>query len=218
MDQTQTGATFFGRLGFSFIRNDGEHAQRFDQRIDQFGLSTVGGKAEGIGHDSKTRNEVRARANDYCCTSRTLEKWCGLMPLADIASIQKKPDDVVCREWKGSAPKSRRCEFFVSNGGCAREEEFMCLEWMRAQGMKHQFEFGNYTESEVQIAELHATARKLQESKAKNAPPKPVGPAPQMPGPSKLELALAKLKETKATKQKPSSGLEAALVALRTNK
>jgi hypothetical protein len=40
---------------------------------------------------------------------------------------------IVCSKY---APgETRRCVHFLSYGGCARPDEFMCVEWLRANGI-----------------------------------------------------------------------------------
>ena len=42
------------------------------------------------------------------------------------------PPSVTCPRYVRS--ESRRCVHYLSNGGCARPDEFMCVEWLKANG------------------------------------------------------------------------------------
>lgn len=42
------------------------------------------------------------------------------------------PPGVTCPHYVRS--ESKRCVHYLSNGGCVRPDEFMCVEWLKANG------------------------------------------------------------------------------------
>lgn len=44
--------------------------------------------------------------------------------------MPSRPGDIQCPHYK-PAPGSRTCVSFLSGGGCARPDTFMCIEWVR---------------------------------------------------------------------------------------
>ena len=43
------------------------------------------------------------------------------------------PATFTCADYD-APPGSKRCRSYLGNGGCAREDHFMCEEWMKANG------------------------------------------------------------------------------------
>lgn len=54
---------------------------------------------------------------------------------ARLAVVEQpaKPAGFTCRDYD-PLPGSKRCRSYLANGGCAREDHFMCEEWMKANG------------------------------------------------------------------------------------
>ena len=50
-----------------------------------------------------------------------------------VAEQPAKPAGFTCPDYD-PLPGSKRCRSYLGNGGCAREDHFMCEEWMKANG------------------------------------------------------------------------------------
>lgn len=50
-----------------------------------------------------------------------------------VAEQPAKPGGFTCPDYD-PLPGSKRCRSYLSNGGCAREDHFMCEEWLKANG------------------------------------------------------------------------------------
>ena len=50
-----------------------------------------------------------------------------------VAEQPAKPAAFTCPDYD-ALPGSKRCRSYLGNGGCAREDHFMCEEWMKANG------------------------------------------------------------------------------------
>jgi hypothetical protein len=42
---------------------------------------------------------------------------------------------ITCPHYE-SIDGARRCRWYISNGACSRPDEFMCVEWLKANGYR----------------------------------------------------------------------------------
>jgi len=56
------------------------------------------------------------------------------MATKDKHSTQgSRPAGITCPSYE-AIPGRKHCRYYLSNGGCSRPDEFMCLEWLKANG------------------------------------------------------------------------------------
>ena len=49
-----------------------------------------------------------------------------------LDSANERPSHISCPKYERS--EGNRCRYYVSNGACARPDEFMCVEWLKLNG------------------------------------------------------------------------------------
>jgi len=88
------------------------------------------GKKSTIAKNSQYRRD-RRRPQGQPQDQTNTDKYYASAPAA--VEQPAKPSTFTCADYD-PLPGSKRCRSYLANGGCAREDHFMCEEWMKASG------------------------------------------------------------------------------------